>query len=59
MLEISMEVGCFLAGVMISAQGHLVAEQVESLIQPLKDFLACLFFASIGMLALGMAHLNS
>ncbi len=45
-----MEVGCFLAGVMISAQGHHVADQVENLIQPLKDVLASIFFASIGLL---------
>ena len=44
-----MELGCFLAGVMVSAQGKHIVERVEEMIQPLKDFLAALFFASIGM----------
>lgn len=48
MLRVSMELGCFLAGVVLSAQGPAVSEQVESLIQPVKDFLGVLFFASIG-----------
>ena len=43
-----MELGCFVAGVMVSAQGHAVTEEVENLITPVKDFLACIFFASIG-----------
>ena len=43
-----MELGCFIAGVTISAQGHDIAERVEHINQPLKDFLSCIFFASIG-----------
>ena len=43
-----MELGCFIAGVTISAQGYDTAEKVETIIQPLKDFLSCIFFASIG-----------
>ena len=44
----SMELGCFLAGVMISAQGNGLSEQIEHIIQPIKDFLGCIFFVSIG-----------
>ncbi|XP_064638404.1 transmembrane and coiled-coil domain-containing protein 3-like isoform X2 [Lineus longissimus] len=48
-LNISMELGCFLAGAIVSSQGHHVAEQVGRLISSVKDFLGCLFFASIGL----------
>ena len=47
-LKVSMELGCFVAGVMVSAQGHTITEEIEGLITPVKDFLACIFFASIG-----------
>lgn len=43
-----MELGCFLAGIVISAQGHGLGDEVENLIQPLKDFLSAIFFGSIG-----------
>ena len=43
-----MELGCFLAGAMISGQGLGLAEQIEHIIQPIKDFLGCIFFVSIG-----------
>ena len=43
-----MELGCFLAGAMISGQGFGLAEQIEHIIQPIKDFLGCIFFVSIG-----------
>ncbi len=43
-----MELGCFLAGVMISGQGPAVSEQIEHTVQPVKDFLGCIFFCSIG-----------
>ncbi|KAK2167766.1 hypothetical protein LSH36_24g05021 [Paralvinella palmiformis] len=46
---ISMELGCFLAGVIISAQDHELADEVEHLIEPVKDFLSVIFFASIGL----------
>lgn len=47
-LCISMELGCFLAGTVISSQGHGLVEQIDSLIQPVKDVFSCLFFASVG-----------
>ena len=43
-----MELGCFMAGVMFSAQGSHLTHKLESLVQPVKDFLASIFFASIG-----------
>ena len=47
-MKVSMELGCFMAGVVLSAQGPAVSEQIEQLMQPVKDFLGVLFFASIG-----------
>ncbi|XP_054557509.1 transmembrane and coiled-coil domain-containing protein 3 isoform X3 [Talpa occidentalis] len=49
LLAVSMELGCFLAGALLSSQGHLVAEEVLSCVEPIRDFLAILFFASIGL----------
>ena len=43
-----MELGCFLAGSIISAGGDKLSHKVESLISPIKDFLSALFFAAIG-----------
>ncbi|XP_043927150.1 transmembrane and coiled-coil domain-containing protein 3 [Protopterus annectens] len=48
-LDISMELGCFLAGTLISSQGHIVTEEVMSCIEPIRDFLTIIFFASIGL----------
>lgn len=48
LLDISMELGCFLAGALISSQGHMVTEEVMSYIEPIRDFLVIIFFASIG-----------
>ncbi|KAK2180375.1 hypothetical protein NP493_446g03023 [Ridgeia piscesae] len=48
-LGVSMELGCFLAGVVISAQGHKLAERIERLLEPLQHFLSCFFFTSIGL----------
>jgi len=48
MLGISMELGCFLAGSIISAVGMPLNSTIESLTNPIKDFFSCLFFASIG-----------
>ncbi|XP_023932678.1 transmembrane and coiled-coil domain-containing protein 3 [Lingula anatina] len=48
-LQVSMELGCFLAGVMLSAQGPQLAGDLEKLMQQIKDFLGCIFFASIGL----------
>ncbi|KAG8452136.1 hypothetical protein GDO86_004070 [Hymenochirus boettgeri] len=44
-----MELGCFLAGALISSQGHMVTEEIMSCIEPIRDFLAIIFFASIGL----------
>ncbi|MGH0191719.1 UNVERIFIED_CONTAM: hypothetical protein FKN15_071143 [Acipenser sinensis] len=48
MLDVSMELGCFLAGALMSSQGHLITEEVMACIEPIRDFLAIIFFASIG-----------
>ncbi|XP_067151683.1 transmembrane and coiled-coil domain-containing protein 3 isoform X3 [Apteryx mantelli] len=47
LLDVSMELGCFLAGALISSQGHMVTEEIMSCIEPIRDFLAIIFFASI------------
>lgn len=49
LLDVSMELGCFLAGALISSQGHMVTEEIISCIEPIRDFLAIIFFASIGL----------
>ncbi|XP_059759176.1 transmembrane and coiled-coil domain-containing protein 3 isoform X2 [Balaenoptera ricei] len=49
LLDVSMELGCFLAGALVSSQGHVVAEEVVSYVEPVRDFLAIVFFASIGL----------
>ncbi|XP_015423055.1 PREDICTED: transmembrane and coiled-coil domain-containing protein 3 isoform X3 [Myotis davidii] len=49
LLDVSMELGCFLAGALISSQGHMVTEEIVSYIEPIRDFLAIIFFASIGV----------
>lgn len=49
LLDVSMELGCFLAGALMSSQGHMVTEEVVSYIEPIRDFLAIIFFASIGL----------
>lgn len=43
-----MELGCFLAGALLSTQGHMVTAEVMGCIEPIRDFLAIIFFASIG-----------
>ncbi|XP_073255813.1 transmembrane and coiled-coil domain-containing protein 3-like [Porites lutea] len=48
-LGISMELGCFMAGVVLSSNGEHLVHQVNELLEPLRDFFACLFFASIGL----------
>ena len=50
MLGISMELGCFLAGVILSSMGHSVADEIRELIEPIRDFFAALFFGAIGNL---------
>ncbi|XP_061597508.1 transmembrane and coiled-coil domain-containing protein 3 [Cololabis saira] len=47
-LDISMELGCFLAGALLSTQGHMVTAEVLGCTEPIRDFLAIIFFASIG-----------
>lgn len=47
-LDVSMELGCFLAGALLSTQGHMVTTEVMGCIEPIRDFLAIIFFASIG-----------
>lgn len=49
LLHVSMELGCFLAGALVSSQGHLVTEDVVATVEPIRDFLAIIFFASIGL----------
>ncbi|XP_013858490.1 transmembrane and coiled-coil domain-containing protein 3 [Austrofundulus limnaeus] len=48
-LDVSMELGCFLAGALLSSQGHMVTAEVTGVIEPIRDFLAIIFFASIGL----------
>uniref|UniRef100_A0A671TIB2 Transmembrane and coiled-coil domains 3 n=1 Tax=Sparus aurata TaxID=8175 RepID=A0A671TIB2_SPAAU len=48
-LDVSMELGCFLAGALLSTQGHMVTTEVTGCIEPIRDFLAIIFFASIGL----------
>ncbi|KAG5833400.1 transmembrane and coiled-coil domain-containing protein 3 [Anguilla anguilla] len=49
LLGVSMELGCFLAGALLSSQGHMITGEVLSCIEPIRDFLAIIFFASIGL----------
>ncbi|XP_059506443.1 transmembrane and coiled-coil domain-containing protein 3 isoform X3 [Stegostoma tigrinum] len=49
MLDVSMELGCFLAGALISSQGHAAMEEVMLCMEPIRDFLAIIFFTSIGL----------
>ncbi|GAB1293000.1 Transmembrane and coiled-coil domain-containing protein 3 [Apodemus speciosus] len=49
LLDVSMELGCFLAGALVSSQGHMVTEEIMAYIEPIRDFLAIIFFASIGL----------
>uniref|UniRef100_A0A8C4GLL6 Transmembrane and coiled-coil domains 3 n=1 Tax=Dicentrarchus labrax TaxID=13489 RepID=A0A8C4GLL6_DICLA len=46
---VSMELGCFLAGALLSTQGHMATGEVMGCIEPIRDFLAIIFFASIGL----------
>ncbi|XP_054900985.1 transmembrane and coiled-coil domain-containing protein 3 [Poeciliopsis prolifica] len=48
-LDVSMELGCFLAGALLSSQGHMVTAEIMGCIEPIRDFLAIIFFASIGL----------
>uniref|UniRef100_UPI0037E80814 transmembrane and coiled-coil domain-containing protein 3 n=1 Tax=Semicossyphus pulcher TaxID=241346 RepID=UPI0037E80814 len=48
-MDVSMELGCFLAGALLSTQGHMVTTEIMGCIEPIRDFLAIIFFASIGL----------
>ncbi|KAM4593013.1 transmembrane and coiled-coil domain-containing protein 3 isoform 1-T3 [Odontesthes bonariensis] len=48
-MDVSMELGCFLAGALLSSQGHMVTVEVLGCIEPIRDFLSIIFFASIGL----------
>ncbi|XP_073805378.1 transmembrane and coiled-coil domain-containing protein 3 isoform X2 [Danio rerio] len=50
-MDVSMELGCFLAGALLSSQGHMVTAEVMTCAEPIRDFLAIIFFASIGVSA--------
>lgn len=52
-----MELGCFLAGALLSSQGHMVTTEVMGCIEPIRDFLAIIFFASIGEMLPGSGRL--
>ncbi|XP_057701428.1 transmembrane and coiled-coil domain-containing protein 3 [Corythoichthys intestinalis] len=49
LLDVSMELGCFLAGALLSSQGHMVTAEIMGCFEPIQDFLAIIFFASIGL----------
>ncbi|XP_038050623.1 transmembrane and coiled-coil domain-containing protein 3-like isoform X3 [Patiria miniata] len=49
LLGVSMELGCFLAGVILSSLGHATAEDIRGLVEPIRDFFAALFFGAIGL----------
>lgn len=49
LMDVSMELGCFLAGTLLSSQGHMVTAEVISCAEPIRDFLSIIFFASIGL----------
>lgn len=46
--NLSMELGCFMAGVAFSGLGRAGREELEPLVEPVRDFLSAIFFASIG-----------
>ncbi|XP_065055993.1 transmembrane and coiled-coil domain-containing protein 3-like [Rhopilema esculentum] len=48
-LGISMELGCFICGAVISSQGDQICKQASSYIEAIRDFFSCIFFASIGL----------
>ncbi|XP_057301909.1 transmembrane and coiled-coil domain-containing protein 3-like isoform X1 [Hydractinia symbiolongicarpus] len=45
---VSMELGCFICGGIVGTMGEQTVKQVSVIVEPLKDFFAALFFASIG-----------
>ena len=47
-LGLSMELGCFLAGIVIAISAQNYAEQVAKILEPLKDMFGTFFFTTIG-----------
>lgn len=47
-LGLSMELGCFIAGLMISAQ-HEQAEYTMEVMEPVRDMFSCIFFVTMGL----------
>lgn len=47
-LELGMELGCFTAGVIVRSRKQWFESSI-SIIEPVRDVFACLFFASIGL----------
>lgn len=48
-LNVSMELGCFFAGLLISLHSSTLAEEVSEVVRPVRDLFGCLFFAAIGL----------
>ncbi|CAG8720013.1 21275_t:CDS:2 [Cetraspora pellucida] len=48
MLGLGVEIGCFIAGILISNHKS-IAESSITLVEPVKDIFSCLFFSSIGL----------
>eukprot|EP00794_Sanderia_malayensis_P010629 gene10629-11754_t len=48
-LGISMELGCFICGAVISSQGEQICKQATIFTESIRDFFSCLFFTSIGL----------
>jgi len=46
---ISIELGCFLAGLAISSRGQSLAQDIRVLVEPVRNFLMCYFFSSAGI----------
>ena len=45
---ISIEVGCFLAGLAISSRGQSLAKDIREHVEPVRNFLMCYTFSSAG-----------
>lgn len=50
---LSVELGSFVAGLLLSSVSHDASERALHMLVPLKDFFAALFFASIGLVVNG------
>ncbi|XP_022255438.1 transmembrane and coiled-coil domain-containing protein 3-like isoform X1 [Limulus polyphemus] len=47
--KISMELGCFISGVVLTSLSHPLVEEIITIVQPVRDIFACLFFATVGL----------